>query len=356
MKILHSADWHLDTPFVGRTPEQVKFLRDELLQIPDKVCALCKSECCDLMLLAGDLFDGAYTQESFRAVYSALAEVGVPVFITPGNHDFCQPGSPYLKENWPENVHIFTHPFMESISLPELDCKVYGAGYKSMDCPALLKGFTAEGEEKYQIGILHSDPLQLSSPYAPLTKQQVRQSGLQYLALGHIHMNGEFREGSTLCAWPGCPMGRGYDESGTKGVYIVTLEDSANVEFVPINAPKFYDLSVDAGDDATAAVESILPPTATKDIYRVSITGYSATPDLKAIAKALPHVPNLELRDRTIPEVDLWSNIGEDTLEGHYFRLLHDGLDTDSEKLKQHLKLAAKISRQILDGQEVVLP
>ena len=94
MKILHSADWHLDTAFVGRTEEQVKQLRQQLLQIPDKVCALCKSEGCDLMLLAGDLFDGAYTQESYRAVYTALAEVGVPVFITPGNHDFCQPSSP----------------------------------------------------------------------------------------------------------------------------------------------------------------------------------------------------------------------------------------------------------------------
>lgn len=356
MKILHSADWHLDTAFVGRTPEQVKFLRAELLQIPDKVCALCKSEGCDLMLLAGDLFDGAHTQESYRAIYRALAEVGIPVFIAPGNHDFCQPGSPYLKENWPDNVHIFMHPVMESVSLPQLNCKIYGAGYETMDCPALLKGFNAEGEEKYHIGILHSDPLQLSSPYAPLTKQQVRQSKLDYLALGHIHMCGEFQEGKTLCAWPGCPMGRGYDESGTKGVYITTLENSASVEFIPMNTTRFYDLSVDAGDNAATAVENAVPAAATQDIYRITLTGYSAPLDLNTIAKALPHVPNLELRDRTIPEMDLWSNIDEDTLEGHYFRLLHDGLDTDSEKLKQNLKLAAKISRQILDGQEVALP
>ena len=66
--------------------------------------------------------------------------------------------------------------------------------------------------------------------------------------------------------------------------------------------------------------------------------------------------PYLELRDRTLPEVDLWSAIGEDTLEGVYFKLLHDALDTESEKLQRQLKLAARISRQILDGQEVVLP
>ena len=31
-------------------------------------------------------------------------------------------------------------------------------------------------------------------------------------------------------------------------------------------------------------------------------------------------------------------------------------MDSGSEKLQRHLKLAAKISRQILDGQEVTLP
>ena len=39
-----------------------------------------------------------------------------------------------------------------------------------------------------------------------------------------------------------------------------------------------------------------------------------------------------------------------------YFKLLKDGMDTGSEVLKRHLKLAARISRQILDGQEVTLP
>ena len=213
MKILHSADWHLDSPLVGKTPEQSDYLRAELLKIPDKVVSLCKSEGCDMMLLAGDLFDGEYTKESFHAVASALRDAGVPVFIAPGNHDFCQPNSVYLAESWPENVHIFTHPVMESVPLPELDCKVYGAGYEAMDCPALLKDFHAEGSQRWHIGILHSDPMQTSSPYAPLTAQQVKESGLHYLALGHIHKGGAVQAGKTLCAWPGCPMGHGYDAS-----------------------------------------------------------------------------------------------------------------------------------------------
>ncbi len=356
MKILHSADWHLDSAFAGKNQEQAAFLHAELLKIPDKVAAMCKSEGCEILLLAGDLFDGPYTQESFHAVYAALAELDIPVFISPGNHDYCCASSPYLAETWPENVHIFTHPAIESITLSELDCKIYGAGYDAMDCPNLLKGFHTEGSIRWHIGLLHTDPMQSASAYCPLTTQQVKESGLSYLAAGHIHKGGSFRAGDTLCAWPGCPMGRGYDEPDMKGVLLVTLEDSVTAQFLPLSTPRFYDLTADAGENAREAVASLLPPVATQDFYRVTLTGYSMPIDLTSIADRLPHVPNLQLRDRTLPEMDLWSVIGEDTLEGVYFKLLHDGLDTDSEALQQHIRLAARISRQILDGQEVTLP
>ncbi len=356
MKLLHSADWHLDSAFVGRPEAQAQLLRQALLQVPDKVAALCKTEGCDLLLLSGDLFDGAYTQESYRAVYAALESAQVPVIITPGNHDFYQPGSPYLAEAWPENVHIFTHPVLESITLPELDCKIYGAGYEAMDCPPLLKGFHAEGKERWQIGVLHSDPLQSGSAYAPVTSQQVRESGLHYLALGHVHKGGSFRAGDVLCAWPGCPMGRGYDEPGMKGALLVELSDSVSARFLPMNTLRFYDESIDVGENAQEAVASLLPPVPTQDIYRITLTGYSIPVDTAAITNAFPQVPHLEIRDRTLPEIDLWSAVGEDTLEGVFFQILHDGLDTDSEKLQQNIRLAARISRQILDGQEVILP
>ncbi|MBE6976267.1 MAG: DNA repair exonuclease [Ruminococcaceae bacterium] len=356
MKILHSADWHLDSPLVGRSEAHNQYLRQELLQIPEKIASMCRSEGCDLLLLAGDLFDGSYTQESFRAVSTALRELKIPVFIAPGNHDFCAPGSPYLAETWPENVHIFHHSVIETAPLPELDCKIYGAGFEAMDCQGLLKDFLAEGNAQWHIGLFHGDPMQASSPYCPITSQQVRDSGLSYLALGHIHKAGSFRAGDTLCAWPGCPMGRGYDEPGIKGALLVTLEDSVIAQFLPLNTPRFYDEAVDVGADVAETIDSLLPPVETTDAYRITLTGYSAPVNLTALSAQYPHIPYLELRDRTLPEVDLWSAVGEDSLEGVYFKLLQDGLDTDSEKLQRQLKLAAKISRQILDGQEVVLP
>lgn len=355
IKILHSADWHLDAPISGHSPEQADFLRRELKKIPQQIVKLAKAESCDLMLLAGDLFDStSASAETLRNVQNALAEVKIPVFITPGNHDYLCPGSPYEADGWPENVHIFKNTKIEEVSVPELSCKIYGAGYTSMDCPALLKGFQAAGEEAWHLGIFHGDVENAGSPYFPITREQIRTSALSYLASGHIHKGSSLRAGETLCAWPGCPMGRGYDELGTKGVILVTLDDDVKASFLPLSTPRFYDEEVEVGDNAKDAVAALLPALHTDDFYRITLTGYSTGIDLSQLS--FPQVPNLILRDETRPEIDLWRSVGEDSLEGVYFGFLQQASQSDMEKTRDRAALAARISRQILDGQEVKLP
>jgi DNA repair exonuclease SbcCD nuclease subunit len=112
-----------------------------------------------------------------------------------------------------------------------------------MDCPGLLENFRAEGDERYCVAVLHGDPVQLHSLYCPVTAAQVRESGLQYLALGHIHKYGAFRGGSTVCGWPGSPMGRGFDETGERGVYVTRLKDGHDVRFVPLGSIGSYVLN-----------------------------------------------------------------------------------------------------------------
>ena len=122
IKILHSADWHLDAPLLGKEE-----LKKALASVPGKLANLCKEENCDLVLLSGDLFDGTPSADSVAALKKALAQMEVPVFITPGNHDFVAPGSIWLTEVWPENVTVFTENQIKSLVLEGLDCTIYGA-------------------------------------------------------------------------------------------------------------------------------------------------------------------------------------------------------------------------------------
>lgn len=355
MKILHSADWHLDAPMSGFSPEITRTLQQESRKIPEKIVHLCKAEACDLLLLAGDLFDGAASPDTVRSVQNALAGLDIPVVISPGNHDYCHPGSPYLTEPWPENVYIFKKAQIESFALPSLNCRIYGAGYEAMDCPGLLKRFRAEGEERFHIGVFHADAT-TASTYFPVTRHQIQESGLDYVALGHIHKQGSLTAGDALCLWPGCPMGRGFDELGEKGVIITTLDDGKQSRFVPLDTPRFFDETISISDDAESSLTAYLPAIHSDDFYRVTLTGYSAAIDMAALTDRFSHIPNLVIRDETLPEPDLWSDIDTDTLEGMVFAQLKEVTDTSSDALAQQAKLAARICRSILDGQEVVLP
>ena len=347
LKLLHSADWHLDSPFVGFSPEQRELLRRAQRELPGLVADLCRRENCDLVLLAGDLLDGACSPETLERLRDSFARMDVPVLIAPGNHDYLAPGSPWKEETWPENVHIFPES-LSSIGFPDLDCRVWGAGYRSMDCPALLEGFRAEGPETYQIGLIHGDPVQLRSPCCPVTAAQVRDSGLDYLALGHIHKAGSFRAGRTLCAWPGVPMGRGWDETGEKGLYITEIGHKASAVFVELDTPRFYRMEVDTDRENA---ENCLPAQGNDHFYRVTLTGSG---------KAAPEewccrFPNLELTDRREAPGDIWETSGEDTLEGLYFRLLREKLEGADPETEAVIRQAAEISRKLLRGREVAL-
>jgi AraC-like DNA-binding protein len=173
LKILHTADWHMDSPFAQFTPEQQDFLMRQQRKIPGMIAELVRRENCDLVLISGDVFDSATSRKCVGIVREALKECGVPVMIAPGNHDYITTGSPWLEEGWPENVHIFTEG-LSSIALPQLNCRIYGAGYRSAECLGLLENFRAEGLERYQLAVLHSDPMRMHSPYCPVTAAQVR--------------------------------------------------------------------------------------------------------------------------------------------------------------------------------------
>ena len=352
MKLLHSADWHLDSPLQGRAAS----LKEALLRLPRQVVEAAKAHHCDLLLLSGDLFDGPASPESIRAVKDALGSAGMPVFIAPGNHDFVSTTSPWRTQVWPENVHIFTDAQIQSVALPRLDCRVYGAAFTDAYMAAQLADFQAQQRERWAIGVFHGDPTQAASPYNPITAEQIRDSRLHYLALGHIHKGGQLRMGGTLCGWPGCPMGRGFDETEEKGVYLVTLEEGCALEFLPLETPRFYDWECPAEGDPEAALEAMLPALGNAHHYRITLTGECAAPDLAELQRQFARFPNLQLRDQTVPPLDLWENAGEDTLEGTYFALLRQAMEGQDEETCRKITLAARISRQLLLGQEVKLP
>lgn len=356
IKILHTADWHIDAPLRNFTDHQRRELRSSLLEMPGKIADLCLREDCDLVLLSGDVFDGPYTREGYEAVYRALERMEVPVFLTPGNHDPYRENSPWVRESWPDNVYLFRRPEITSYAIRELECRVYGAAFTAAECPGLLKNFQADCDERHALLVLHADPVTPRSPYCPVTTAQLREAGLDYAALGHIHAMGKFEAGAGICAWPGCPMGKGFDETGTKGVLIAELDETAHVRFVPLDVPRFYEYRLDISGSPEGAVEAILPPGGSRDHYRIRLTGEARPEDMAGLAVRFREYPNLTILDETAPLGDVWAGAGDDSLEGLFFRTLRDRAEAADPATAQCMELAARIGRKILEGREVELP
>lgn len=354
IKFLHGADLHLDSPFKALPPEKAAARRREQRLLLDELVELCNTEQCDLLLLSGDLFDAdAAWQDTMDALRRSFRACRARIFISPGNHDFYAPGSPYCGE-WPENVHVFTKETPASVVIEELGTEVWGAAFTAPGAPSLLEGFRVRDESLLNVMVLHGDAETPAGPYNPVTRAQIEQSGLDYLALGHIHAeSGRRQAGKTVYAWPGCAMGRGFDELGPKGVYLGTLsERGCTLEFRPLPGRMYEILTVEAGDDPLSAVEAALPGDTQNDIYRIILTGACEPPDLRALYGALSdRFFGLTLRDQTTPRRDLWAEAGEDTLKGLFLQELRDCRERQSAPAL--FELAAAMGVAAMEGREV---
>ena len=168
----------------------------------------------------------------------------------------------------------------------------------------------------------------------------MRESGLDYLALGHVHAPSAMnRAGNTVWAYPGCPQGRGFDETGERGFLFGDVEPGrVDMRFVPFAGRRYESLTVDvSGGDALDAIRRSLPPDTSRDIYRIRLTGETAEPlTLAPLERALSgEFFRLELRDDTRLRRDLWDRCGDDTLRGLFLGQLrreYDGADPQRQK------------------------
>ena len=364
LKILHAADLHLDSAFEALSAGKAAIRRAEQRKLLAALVELAAAEAVDLVLLSGDLLDSnsAY-YETGDALLRCLRQLGVPVFIAPGNHDPYVTGSPWQRLHFPENVHIFTENAISSVFLPELNTRVYGAAFTDRRSGPLLRGFRAAEEPGvWKLLCLHGEVDVPNSAYNPISGDDLGVSGLDYAALGHIHQgSGLHRTGSTWYAWPGCPEGRGFDECGEKNVYLVTLDEQGDCTVKPacIATRRYEKLTVDVSDtEPLLAVNTVIPDDAVRDVYRITLTGETDTaPDLNRLYRNLSEMFfELQLRDETRPRRDLWESAGEDSLRGLFLKRLRERWEkAQSAAEKQRIEQAVRWGMAALNNAEEVV-
>ena len=360
IKILHAADFHLDSAFAGLSAEQAKLRRRESRQLLERLSNYVNQNAVDVVLLAGDLFDSATTyRETIETLIDALASMSARVFIAPGNHDFYTARSPYATLRWPKNVHIFHTREIERVELPKLGCAIYGAAF--MDAAqetSLLDGFAAPEDGLLHLMVLHGDLNAAEARYDPLTKEQIAASHLDYLALGHTHQFvGIQTAGRTAYAYAGCPEGRGFDELGDKGVLCGTVDDGkVDIKFIPFAKRRYTVLRVDVtGQSPADALRKAVPENSMSDLCRVIFTGETdeCGVDIKSLQERFaPEFFHLELRDESRIRQDIWARSQEDSLRGLFLRELREKYDAADEGERLQLERAVRFGLAALDGRD----
>ncbi len=261
-RFVHASDLHLDTPFIGigRVDREVAAaLRDASLEAWDSLVELALGHHADFLVLAGDIYDGAdrgvRAQLRFLRGVEKLVSQNTQVFITYGNHDPLDGWSAIRR--WPEGVTIFGSEAVEVRTAEragERLAVVHGISYPTRDVPANLALRFARGAEPgFHIGVLHCNVG--SRPehpaYSPCTIDDLRQAGMDYWALGHIHKREVLNDGHPWVVYPGNLQGRSLktSERGPKGAYIVEVEDDivTALDFVSLDHVRPLVVEVDVG-------------------------------------------------------------------------------------------------------------
>lgn len=355
--ILHAADLHLDSGFAGLSPDRASVRRGEQRELLEDIFALAHREKVQLMLLSGDLLDSDDPYyETCDALRTLCAQSGAKVVIAPGNHDYYSQSSPYGAMVWPDNVYIFKSSKISAFEFPELGCRVYGAAFNRPQSGPMLEGFQAKDDGMINLMCIHGSLL--GDSYGPIAREDIENSGLDYLALGHIHsFSGIQQLGTTAYAYPGCPEGRGFDETGDKGVILGTVgRKTADLHFVSTARRKYQVLTADiTNGDPLETITQALPEDTHADIYRIILRGRTQDPpQVQKLAEALEdRFFGLEIQDKTQRLEDIWSGLDQQTLRGEFLRRMRAiWAAAADDKERENAELAVRFGLAALDRRE----
>lgn len=250
IKIAHCSDIHIGAS-VSSLENKCYERRNEIKNSFSKIVKKCEIEKVQVLCVAGDLFDDTVvTQSDIEDVKNVCKKAPFKIVISPGNHDPFTANSPY-NSDWPENVIIFKNNNLESIELPEINLRVWGAAFiNRYETKSLLRDFDFLEDGFINLCVLHGDVLGTQKVYNPITVEEIEKSKMDYIALGHIHKRSKIlKSGETFYSYSGSPESLGFDESGEKGFYLGYIDKNfCDMKFEKISSRSYIITEIDISD------------------------------------------------------------------------------------------------------------
>lgn len=362
MKIIHCADLHLDSSMGSvQDPGKRKERKAEILGSFVRLTEYAHREGVSAVLIAGDLFDKRVV--SATAVRTVLWQIrkypGIQFYYLKGNHDcdnFLQDG-----EEIPGNLFLFGPEWI-----------TYRTGQVTISGMELTResagniGKLELEPEGFHIVMLHGQETEFSSKEKVecIPFRELRNRGIDYLALGHIHAYREMElDGRGIACYSGCLEPRGYDEFGEHGFVLLEVEPENAFfrhTFIPFATRKIHDLETDI--TGCQVLQEVLERIRYRcqeagcrkqDLLCVRLTGeVSADCEKDAELTAL-HLRDdfyeVKIKDQTRLLIRTEEYLQEESLRGEFVRLVSgaDGIDPEQKNRIMRYGLCAIAGEEV---------
>ncbi len=368
LKFLHIADVHLDTPFVGLSPEKSderrRGLRATFMRMMDYV----RNTGINYVFISGDLFDTVYaTNSTAELLIREFRNSPETVFIiAPGKNDSYEGNPIYSTDRLPDNCFVFDSDRLSRFDFGEDRLTVYGWGFvgeRITENPLYDKQVDDISKINIVCGYADLDG-GLGSNICPISTEDLKRFGADYYALGSRHEGGEFVNlDDSLYGYPGALESIGFDEPGMGGAKLIAVRykngelsiDAKNMSFGQI---AFKTDTIDiTGVDSNNEIINLVSRLVSEKKYgqdtalRLELKGYieprfMVPSNLGSDAFGLY---SLQIVDKTMPLYGT-EKLGRDmSVKGEVYRRLRPLLESKDEEERL---VAAKAFREALAALE----
>ncbi len=359
IKLLHSADIHLDAPFPS-LGEKENQRRNDFLRTFERLLALASSWEADLFVIAGDLFDTpiptAATLAKVQGGLQRLIDRGIVPVLLPGTHDGpAFPNSVYRRHRFPGCILLNNPQVTEPVPLEIRGEKIflYGFAHRSAESAQALPSMTRRFPEGIHIGLLHGSRMgsrewDYRPKDLPFSLDDLVEWNLDYLALGHYH-NFEVldKNGRVLACYPGSPEGKRFGENGPRYTALVTVgREGVTVEKRVVNHRTLKEITLDLSGcvDLSSACQTIRSLGDPDLLLRLELTGTVETPIDCAYLQARVGGDffHLQINDKTrfFDSRFVHRIADEDSVRGSFVRRIRSRMEKATEEERISLERA----------------
>ncbi len=332
MKIIHAADIHLGSPLSSIDDSLKREKRkNEILHSFERLVEYAKNNEINIIILSGDIFDSNSPYKKDKEYFYHLVEKNpqITFLYLKGNHDISgkfdvtYPNLYLFNDSW--QSYRFDNVVISGIELTNENKKAIYPSLKLND-------------KDINIVMMHGDILSKGPNFISL--KDLKNKNIDYLALGHIHERClEKLDDRGYYAYSGCLEGRGYDEAGEKGFYVLNIENGKiNPEFIINSQRIIHSIEIDISNAKTfAEVKDLIADNindiSSNDIIRIYLVGDNQIDeDLTALENYFSYF-YLSIKDKTKRKINYKDYESDLSLRGEFVRKVLENNDlTEEEK------------------------